>query len=506
MSFLSPLALLLAGLSVPLLLLYFLKVRRREMAVSSLLLWDPALRDREASTFFQRLQRDPLLILQILALLLLAAALARPAITVMGHGNKRVVIVHGQLGVDEGDRRVAVALRAGAARGARPPRRPGRGRGGHGDRGRRAAARRHAVHAQARRGRRGDPGPPGPRPAESAGRGRAHRARARRRGSPGRDPRVHRRRASQGARGAGERPARPLGRRRTAVEQRRRHGLVHPAELLRHAQHAGLHVGGELLAGATDVLADADARRRDAGRADAHARAVRAPRGRGAVHRSRRRGRAPPLERLRRPGRRQRRLRRAAPAAADRGPPRQPGEPLPREGAQDGPAGEARGEEARGVPGRHGERRRRHPRLGQSVEGGERAVRAREHRAAGRAARGARAPGEPGHHGLGPDAPDHAPARLREDRDRGRAARPAARGGQDARGERRRTAGLHDRGARPKSRLLRLRSVQERLPAARRLPAHAVEEPAVAAPGRPRPVEPVAPHGPADPACRSSTG
>ena len=93
MSFLSPLALALAGLSVPLLLLYFLKVRRREMPVSSLLLWDPALRDREASTFFQRLQRDPLLILQILALLALTAALARPAITVTGQGNKRVAIV-----------------------------------------------------------------------------------------------------------------------------------------------------------------------------------------------------------------------------------------------------------------------------------------------------------------------------------------------------------------------------------------------------------------------------
>ena len=93
MSFLSPLALALAGLSIPLLLLYFLKVRRRELPVSSLLLWDPALRDREASTFFQRLQRDPLLILQILALLALTAALARPAITVSGHGNKRVAIV-----------------------------------------------------------------------------------------------------------------------------------------------------------------------------------------------------------------------------------------------------------------------------------------------------------------------------------------------------------------------------------------------------------------------------
>src|SRR5262245_1853314 len=93
MSFLSPLALLVGALSIPLVLLYFLKVRRREATVPSLLLWDPALRDREASTFFQRLQRDPLLILQILALLALTVALARPAVTVMGHGAKRIVVV-----------------------------------------------------------------------------------------------------------------------------------------------------------------------------------------------------------------------------------------------------------------------------------------------------------------------------------------------------------------------------------------------------------------------------
>src|SRR5262249_13875459 len=93
MSFLSPLALLLSGLSIPLLLLYFLKVRRREMRVSSLFLWDSALRDRERFTFFQRLQRAPLLLLQILALLALTFALARPAMTVMGHGAKRVAFV-----------------------------------------------------------------------------------------------------------------------------------------------------------------------------------------------------------------------------------------------------------------------------------------------------------------------------------------------------------------------------------------------------------------------------
>jgi len=93
MSFLSPLALALFALALPLVLLYFLKVRRRERRVASLLLWDPSLRDRQASAFFQRLQRDPLLLLQLLALLALALALARPAVTIMGDGARKVVVV-----------------------------------------------------------------------------------------------------------------------------------------------------------------------------------------------------------------------------------------------------------------------------------------------------------------------------------------------------------------------------------------------------------------------------
>ena len=93
MSFLAPFALSLFALSVPLVLLYFLKVRRRERTVSSLLLWSASLRDREASTFFQRLHRDPLLLLQLLALLALALALARPVATVMGQGARKVVVV-----------------------------------------------------------------------------------------------------------------------------------------------------------------------------------------------------------------------------------------------------------------------------------------------------------------------------------------------------------------------------------------------------------------------------
>jgi uncharacterized membrane protein len=93
MTFLTPFAFLLFALSLPLVMLYFLKVRRRERRVPSLLLWAPALRDREASAFFQRLQRDPLLILQLLALLALTLALARPTATVMGDGARKVVVV-----------------------------------------------------------------------------------------------------------------------------------------------------------------------------------------------------------------------------------------------------------------------------------------------------------------------------------------------------------------------------------------------------------------------------
>src|SRR5207247_1751595 len=54
MNFLSPLALLLSTLSVPLLLLYFLKVRRRQLTVSSLLLWDPSLRARVVAPFTRK--------------------------------------------------------------------------------------------------------------------------------------------------------------------------------------------------------------------------------------------------------------------------------------------------------------------------------------------------------------------------------------------------------------------------------------------------------------------
>ena len=128
MSFLSAAgAFLLLALSVPLLLLYFLKVRRQRAAR---VLEPPALGRRRSATarprrFFQRLQRDPLLLLQLLALLLaLTLALARPTLTRPGAGGQAGDRRARQLGVHEGattsgPSRFAQAQRAGA--------RPGRG-------------------------------------------------------------------------------------------------------------------------------------------------------------------------------------------------------------------------------------------------------------------------------------------------------------------------------------------------------------------------------------------
>src|SRR5690606_2966970 len=78
MAFLAPLALLLGLPAVPIVVLYMLRLRRREVLVSSTLLWRKLLRDREANAPWQRLRRNLLLLLQLLILAALVLALSRP--------------------------------------------------------------------------------------------------------------------------------------------------------------------------------------------------------------------------------------------------------------------------------------------------------------------------------------------------------------------------------------------------------------------------------------------
>ncbi|MFQ5614878.1 MAG: BatA and WFA domain-containing protein [Anaerolineales bacterium] len=93
MSFLTPTSLLLGLLAVPIVLLYMLKLRRREVEVSSTMLWQMLLRDRQANAPWQRLRRNLLLLLQLLILAGLVAALARPAIPVQVVASGPVIVL-----------------------------------------------------------------------------------------------------------------------------------------------------------------------------------------------------------------------------------------------------------------------------------------------------------------------------------------------------------------------------------------------------------------------------
>lgn len=95
MNFLTPMAgLIAAGIAVPLLvMLYFLKLRRREEVVPSTVLWRKAIQDLQVNAPFQRLRRNLLLLLQLLILLALAAALAQPTVPFKPSAGKRSVLL-----------------------------------------------------------------------------------------------------------------------------------------------------------------------------------------------------------------------------------------------------------------------------------------------------------------------------------------------------------------------------------------------------------------------------
>jgi len=96
MEWLSPfIGLYAAAVAVPLLLvLYFLKLKRREVVVSSTLLWKRAVQDLQVNAPFQRLRRNLLLLLQLLALAAVLVALAGPVLAwSRGPGQRYVLLI-----------------------------------------------------------------------------------------------------------------------------------------------------------------------------------------------------------------------------------------------------------------------------------------------------------------------------------------------------------------------------------------------------------------------------
>ncbi len=74
----SPALLAFSALSIPIFLLYMLRLRRTDMQISSTFLWQQLVRDREANAPWQKLRPNLLMLLQLLILLALVLALARP--------------------------------------------------------------------------------------------------------------------------------------------------------------------------------------------------------------------------------------------------------------------------------------------------------------------------------------------------------------------------------------------------------------------------------------------
>jgi Ca-activated chloride channel homolog len=93
MSLLAPFSLLLGLLAFPILVMYMLKLRRREVRVSSTMLWHAVLRDRQANTPWQKLRRNLFLFLQLLILACLVAALARPAVAIPSISSGSIVVI-----------------------------------------------------------------------------------------------------------------------------------------------------------------------------------------------------------------------------------------------------------------------------------------------------------------------------------------------------------------------------------------------------------------------------
>lgn len=84
----------LAGIPVGIIALYFLKLRRRPVQVPSTLLWKRSLEDLHVNSLFQRLRRNLLLFLQLLAIFLAMAALLGPRIKgTTGQGRRLVVAI-----------------------------------------------------------------------------------------------------------------------------------------------------------------------------------------------------------------------------------------------------------------------------------------------------------------------------------------------------------------------------------------------------------------------------
>jgi len=93
MPFLTPLFLILGLVAIPIIALYLLRLRRKDVFVSSTMLWQKLVTDREANAPWQRLRPNLLLLLQLMILAFLVLAIARPYLPSQSLAQGNVVVL-----------------------------------------------------------------------------------------------------------------------------------------------------------------------------------------------------------------------------------------------------------------------------------------------------------------------------------------------------------------------------------------------------------------------------
>ena len=112
--------LLAAGLTIPpLVLLYFLKLRRQPMSISSTLLWKRAVEDLQVNAPFQRIRNNLLLWLQLLVLMLAAVALGKPVLEALQRSEDSLILLIDQsasMAIEEADGKTRLDIAVDQAR------------------------------------------------------------------------------------------------------------------------------------------------------------------------------------------------------------------------------------------------------------------------------------------------------------------------------------------------------------------------------------------------------
>src|SRR6478672_11853057 len=93
MNLANPLALVWAGLLIPVVVFYILKIRLRRVPVSTVIFWRQIFEEKKPRSLWQRLRHLLSLLVQLALLLLLIFALAQPFFAWEANEAKRVVLV-----------------------------------------------------------------------------------------------------------------------------------------------------------------------------------------------------------------------------------------------------------------------------------------------------------------------------------------------------------------------------------------------------------------------------